>query len=29
MALEEEAYLDGEGRRHWVLRRQESLLLVR
>jgi len=29
MALEEEAYLDAEGRRHWVLRRQESLLLVR
>src|SRR5690606_24409726 len=29
MAQEEEAYLDAEGRRYWVLRRQESLHLVR
>ena len=29
MAQEEEAYLDADGRRHWVLRRQESLHLVR
>lgn len=29
MAQEEEAYLDEEGRRHWVLRRQEALHLVR
>jgi len=29
MAQEEEAYLDAEGRRHWVLRRQENLHLVR
>jgi hypothetical protein len=29
MALEEEAHLDGEGRRHWVLRRQEAFHLVR
>lgn len=29
MALEEEARLDGEGRRHWVLRRQERFHLVR
>jgi hypothetical protein len=29
MAQEEEAYLDGEGRRHWVLRRQETFHLVR
>ncbi len=28
MAQEEEALLDGEGRRHWVLRRQERLHLV-
>jgi hypothetical protein len=29
MALEEDAYLDDAGDRHWVLRRQESLHLVR
>jgi hypothetical protein len=29
MAQEEEAYLDGDGHRHWVLRRQESFHLVR
>lgn len=29
MALEEEAHLDGDGRRHWVLARQERLHLVR
>ena len=29
MAQEEEAYLDAEGRRHWVLRRQEKFHLVR
>jgi Xaa-Pro aminopeptidase len=29
MALEEEAYVDAEGRRHWVLRRQERFHLVR
>jgi Xaa-Pro aminopeptidase len=29
MALEEDAYLDGDGDRHWVLRRQERLHLVR
>lgn len=29
MALEEEAYLDGTGKRHWVLRRQEAFHLVR
>jgi len=28
MALEEEAYVDAEGRRHWVLRRQERFHLV-
>jgi hypothetical protein len=29
MALEEEAHLDAEGRRHWVLARQERFHLVR
>jgi hypothetical protein len=29
MAMEEEAYLDAEGRRHWMLRRQERFHLVR
>jgi hypothetical protein len=29
MALEEEAFLDGNGRRSWVLRRQEHFHLVR
>jgi Xaa-Pro aminopeptidase len=29
MALEEEAYLDADGRRHWVLERQERFHLVR
>jgi hypothetical protein len=29
MAMEEEAYLDAEGRRHWVLVRQERFHLVR
>ncbi|MGH7501720.1 MAG: M24 family metallopeptidase [Longimicrobiales bacterium] len=29
MAQEEEAYIDAEGRRHWVLRRQEALHLIR
>ena len=29
MAQEEEAHIDAEGRRHWVLRRQEALHLVR
>ena len=29
MAQEEEALIDGDGRRHWVLRRQESFHLVR
>lgn len=29
MAQEEEAYLDGQGERHWTLRRQEELHLVR
>ncbi len=29
MALEEEAHLDARGDRHWVLRRQDSLHLVR
>jgi hypothetical protein len=29
MAQEEEAHLDAEGRRHWVLRRQEALHLVK
>lgn len=29
MALEEDARLDSEGERHWVLRRQESLHLIR
>jgi hypothetical protein len=29
MAQEEEAYLDTEGRRQWVLRRQDSLHLVK
>jgi hypothetical protein len=29
MALEEEAYLDPQGRRHWVLARQERFHLVR
>jgi hypothetical protein len=29
MALEEEAFLDGNSRRSWVLRRQELFHLVR
>lgn len=29
MALEEDAYLDANGERHWVLRRQEDLHLIR
>jgi len=29
MAMEEEAHLDGDGRRHWVLARQERFHLVR
>jgi hypothetical protein len=29
MAQEEEAYIDGDGHRHWVLRRQERLHLIR
>jgi Xaa-Pro aminopeptidase len=29
MGQEEEAYIDGAGRRHWVLRRQEDFHLVR
>jgi Xaa-Pro aminopeptidase len=29
MAQEEEAYLDGQGERHWTLRRQQELHLVR
>ena len=29
MALEEDAYVDGNGDRHWVLKRQERLHLVR
>jgi hypothetical protein len=29
MALEEDAYIDGEGKRHWVLSRQERFHLVK
>ena len=29
MALEEDAYIDGDGRREWVLARQEKFHLVR
>jgi hypothetical protein len=29
MAQEEEAHLDADGRRHWVLRRQDALHLVK
>jgi hypothetical protein len=29
MAQEEEAYIDADGNRHWVLRRQEAFHLVR
>jgi hypothetical protein len=28
-AQEEEAYIDGAGRRHWVLRRQDRFHLIR
>jgi hypothetical protein len=29
MALEEDAYIDGEGTRRWVLERQEKFHLVK